>query len=119
MIRCIFIKKKLYDYLDNSLSELEKDKINRHLGRCPSCQKELKKIESLLEIARQKEVPQPSDEFWHNFTTGLDRKLNQRLVPPFRFRPNLSLRLKPVFAYASLLVAILTLGVFLNFYITF
>ena len=116
MIRCIFIKKKLYDYLDNSLSELEKDKVKRHLERCLSCQGKLKQMQSLLELTRQKEVPQPSDEFWHNFTTGLDRKLNQRLVPQFKIRPNLSLRVKPVFVYASLLVVILTLGIFLNFY---
>jgi predicted anti-sigma-YlaC factor YlaD len=108
MIRCIFIKKKLYDYLDDSLSELDKDKVKRHLERCFSCRKRLEQIDTLLALAKQKNIPQPSDEFWHNFQIGLDRK--------FRIRPSLSLRLKPVFAYASLLVAILTLGVFLNFY---
>jgi anti-sigma factor RsiW len=116
MIRCIFIKKKLYDYLDDSLSELDKDKVKRHLERCFSCRKRLEQIDTLLALAKQKNIPQPSDEFWHNFQIGLDRKLNKRLAPEFRIRPSLSLRLKPVFAYASLLVAILTLGVFLNFY---
>ena len=118
MISCIFIRKKLYDYLDNSLSEVDRDKIEKHLQLCSVCQKRLDQMNKVIELARTKKSPQLSEDFWHNFQIELDRKLNKRLVPELRFKTHLSYRLKPALVYASTLVVILFIGLYIHLYST-
>lgn len=107
MFKCIFIKRRLCDYLDNSLSEIEKMKVENHLGRCNKCSRNLNQLKIILNVASQKKAPQPNNEFWHNFKIDLDRKLNEKLVPTFSPKPSLSYRLRPAFNYALILIFIL------------
>ncbi len=115
MFKCIFIKRKLYDYLDNSLCEPEKNGVERHLKTCSACQDRLNKMADLLALAKQKVMPEFSKDFWHNFHVGLDEKLNARLVSPLIFKPNLSWRLAPALALSLVLVSVLT-GSFYFYY---
>lgn len=106
------MKRKLYDYLDDSLTQADKLKAQRHLEGCPGCRERLNQLKAVLNRAHSKNVPDPGEEFWHDFKTGLDKKLNDKLVSPLelRRRPRLALSLKPAFAYAA--VAIFFIAVF-------
>lgn len=110
MLKCLFIRKKLYDYFDNCLSDIDRIKVKAHLDSCGKCRENLEQIRNIIDLAAQKKTPCPSEEFWHNFKVGLDRKLNQKLVPKFAFGGRLIFNLKPAFAYALALVFILVIG---------
>jgi len=84
MIRCLLIKRKLYDYFDNSLSEVEHAQIKEHLDICSGCRNNLMKIKNVVDIARSKRVPHPTEEFWRKFQGELDDKLNEVLVPAYK-----------------------------------
>lgn len=110
MLKCLLLRRKFYDYLDNNLSELNKIKLKRHLEVCNNCSQKLSQLKSILDLAAKKEPPKPNQEFWHNFKIDLDRKLNQRLIPPLVFERRLTYRLRPVLTYALALVLILVIG---------
>lgn len=96
MFDCIFIKKKLYDYQDNSLSDRERFKVKAHLERCTDCSGILQGMRNVVRTAEDKTIPMPSEDFWRHFKIGLDEKLNERLVKPTGFSFAAQYRLKPV-----------------------
>jgi hypothetical protein len=104
------IKRKLYDYLDDSLSEIAKSKVKNHLDACHNCRERLRQIKAILDFAGQKNIPQLKEEFWHNFKIDLDRKLNDTLVGPLTLKPLPRFYLKPALAYAALLVFFLSIA---------
>lgn len=117
MLKCLFMKRKLYDYADNNLSDLDKIKVGSHLDVCAGCRERLEQIKSIIELAAQKISPEPSEEFWHDFKTGLDRKLNQRLTSPLVIGHPLKFSFNPVLAYALVLVFVVAIGsIFYNSY---
>lgn len=111
MLKCLFIRRKLYDYLENSLSDIDRIKVKKHLDVCNNCQDGLSQLKSIIVLAAEKKAPQPDNEFWHNFRIDLDRKLNERFVPPINIERKLRYHLRPVFAYAGALVFILVIGI--------
>lgn len=112
MFKCIFIKKKLYDYLDSCLSQADRTRVEKHLAICPDCDRLLGRMSRVIELAKNKKIPEPQEAFWYDFKTGLDRKLNARLLPEFDFKPKLKINLRPAFAYASVLILILAMGTY-------
>lgn len=114
MLKCLLIKRKLYDYLNHNLSDIDKIKVGRHLDSCDKCKVRLNRMKSILDLALQKEAPQPTDEFWHSFRVDLDRKLNAQLVSPLTFERKLGYRLRPVFAYTLVLIFVLTMGIYFS-----
>ncbi len=116
MFKCFSIRKKLYDYSENSLSDADNLRVKRHLEVCISCQNRFNQMNVLLELARSKKTPRIQEGFWHDFNTGLDRKLNAALVPEFKFRPFLKFQFKPLLAYVSVPVFVLALTASLYFY---
>lgn len=111
MLQCIFLKRKLYDYVDNSLSEIDRIKVEKHLERCPHCQQRLNQIKAILECAGSKNIPSPNNEFWHNFKAGLDRRLNEALAGPVTFTQKPKFYLRPAFASAAIGVFFLAIGI--------
>lgn len=112
MLGCILRRRKLYEYLDNSLSEIERLKVGKHLNNCPPCRKKLNQMQSLIDLVKNKKTPEPSEDFWHKFRVELDANLNSRLVAPFNFKPQLNWRLRPALAISLASVIILT-GIYL------
>lgn len=110
MLRCIFIKRKLYDYLDKSLSDIEMSKVKSHIDGCKKCNESARQLSAILEASSQKNHLEPNAEFWHNFKIDLDRRLNEKLVPAVNFKRSLSYRLRPAFAYLFTLIFVLALG---------
>jgi hypothetical protein len=90
--------------------------VKAHLDVCLDCQGKIKEMENLISQAQKKNIPQPSDDFWHNFKTELDQKLNQKLVPEFNLKTRFSDRLKPafVFSLASVIIVVITMYFYLH-----
>lgn len=114
MLKCLMMKRKLYDYLDDSLTQADKLKVQKHLEGCPGCRERLSRLKAVLNRAHSQNVPNPGEEFWHDFKTGLDKKLNDKLVSPLALRPRPAFSLKPAFACAA--VAIFFIAVFGSLY---
>jgi len=105
------MKRKLYDYLNGTLSGLDKILVKKHLDACAGCRKKFEGIEHVIRLAEQKKTVEPGAEFWHDFKVGLDQRLNDELVSPLRLKGGTRTYLKPAFAYVFALVFILTIGV--------
>lgn len=103
MIRCFFIGRKLYDYMEGGLSEVDRIAVEAHLGDCGRCRQKVSQIRGVLEIAG-KIRPAVDEQFWRNFSAGLDRRLDEQLLAQpepgavrYRFRPALTYALVLVF----------------------
>ena len=114
MLKCIWLRKKLYDYVDNALNENERVKLANHLESCADCRHRAEDIRGILGVAQSMNTPQPSEEFWHNFQSELDHKLNDQLVPSREERLAVSRKLRPALAFTmlSMLILVFTFGVF-------
>lgn len=108
------MKRKLYDYIDDSLVQADKLKVQKHLEACPGCRERLDQIKIILNRAHSKNTPLADKEFWHDFKTGLDKKLNDKLVGSLALRRRPVFSLKPAFAYIA--VAIFFIAVFGSLY---
>ncbi len=113
MLRCLLIKRKLYDYLEGSLSQIQKIKVKSHLEVCSRCKEELYQLKNILDTASIRKIPQPSVEFWHNFKVDLDRNLNEKLMGSQEVRLKPRYYLKPAFAYILVLIFTLVVGNYL------
>ncbi|MEW6101895.1 MAG: zf-HC2 domain-containing protein [Candidatus Omnitrophota bacterium] len=119
MFSCIFIKRKLYDYLDHALSGNAAARVRKHIDACPACRGQLEEMRVIVEMAGQKRAPEPNGEFWHKFQVDLDRKLNERLVTPVDVKKKRAMRLVPAYAYAGVLAFLVIMSGYLYPYITF
>ncbi|MFC1704112.1 DUF4349 domain-containing protein [Candidatus Omnitrophota bacterium] len=57
------VKKQLSAYLDNQLSEVQKQRIEDHLQTCPMCAQELNKLKLVSEKLKTIEAPNLQEEF--------------------------------------------------------
>jgi len=110
MLKCLFIKRKLYDYSDNTLSDIDTIKVKRHLEICSGCRVRLEEIKNVINLASAKEPPRPSEDFWRNFNIDLNRKLDRRAARPIRIELGFRYRLRPVFAYAMIIIFFIGIG---------
>jgi len=110
MLKCLFVRRKLYDYLDNGLSDIQKIDVRKHLDVCGGCRDRLGQLKRIIDMASRKKTPHPSDEFWNSFMNGLDRRLNESLVTPVAVREKMRHRLMPAFSFAAVLIFFLALG---------
>lgn len=120
MIECIFMRRKLYEYMENSLSAEVSVKVKRHLARCAVCRGKLGAMARLIQVVGQKNVPQPSEEFWDSFRTDLHQKLNQRLSPSLErplldLKPKLSYLFRPAYVLPAFLVIVLAISFYLRY----
>lgn len=112
MLKCLFIRKKLYDYFDGGLSGKNKATVKSHLDICSGCKQRLEEIENVVGLAAKKKAPEPGEGFWDDFRVNLDRRLNQELVSPIVIKGGLKYHLKPAFAYLFTLMFVLAIGVY-------
>jgi len=116
MLRCFFYRRKIYEYVGSGLSEPDKAKVKQHLLVCDSCRQRAEEIKAIINSAEEALAPEPSDDFWHDFKTGLDRKLNSALLPQFESGRRKAPRLRPVIAYATAFVIVLAISTHLYLY---
>jgi anti-sigma factor RsiW len=111
MIRCLFIRGKLYEYIDKSLSEEDHVRVANHLETCVSCRTRVAQIGRVLSVAAQNTAPVPSEDFWNNFRAELDDKLNQKLVPSC---PARAIRVRSALALATACLLIIAFSISLK-----
>jgi predicted anti-sigma-YlaC factor YlaD len=88
------IQDRLGDYLDGSVPESERLEIARHIEVCPRCARELERLKSLLERARDlPKTIEPPRDLW----PGIEARIQSHAVPPQRQR-HWSIRPRWVFA---------------------
>jgi len=115
MLRCFFIRRKLYDYLDSSLSEVDRVGVKEHLSQCPACRKKLNDMARVLSLVTNKSALEPSEDFWRDFKAGLDLKIDAIREPEYSPQAKRAFNFRPALAYASALVFILALGLYVSF----
>ncbi len=115
MLRCFFIGRKLYDYLDNTLSEKEKIAVQEHLAVCPRCSRSLSEIGRVIRLVSEMPFPRPGEDFWHKFKSELDDKLNRRLGVFTRNKHTVPVSAKPVFAAMLIVFLFLAVSAFFRF----
>lgn len=115
MLKCFFTRRKLYDYLDNALSESDSDKVKRHLELCVTCRSQSERIARIIEVTEGKKAPQFPEEFWKDFKADLYTKIAERLVPVAQVKPQVNYLFRSAWAVSTILVLVLTI----NFYFRF
>lgn len=78
MFRCYFIRRKLSEYDEGTLSPKAKGKVDAHLRHCARCMGELytlRKTEQL--VVELKNGPEPPEQYWHQVW----QKIKARLFP--------------------------------------
>jgi len=91
-MNCNEVQQVLHDYVDDQLTEVSRQSIDEHLGRCLTCRRELESLRSLLAAAQglPSEI-QPSTDLWPGVESRLPsaravRPETTRLAQPERFR---------------------------------
>ncbi len=111
MLKCFFLSKKIYEYLDNSLSDPDSIRVKNHLVVCGKCRNKFERMNSIIAVASGKKTPVPDSEFWHKFQIDLDAKLNEKLVRPSAVKRGPAFRFRPAVAYVSTLLFVFVLGI--------
>lgn len=114
---CFLIKRKLYDFIEDNLTQAQAEKIKIHLAGCARCAQEHSRMRQVLALASQKKTPELSGQFWANFDRELEEKLVKKKVLPEQIRlrqyyfPRVGLR--PAFTVATVFILLLAI----NFYL--
>lgn len=74
---CKKIKKKLLLFLDNELSESQRNEIQHHLADCPDCSIHLKKLASIWERPTAIATIEPSPWLWSRIAAQLSASKKQ------------------------------------------
>ncbi len=106
---CKEVQRKLPPYLDNQMAGQARDAVERHLGACPACRRELEQLQSDMSLLARTSVPEPSPYL----TTRVMAEIRSRQAVRARVRTGL----RHVFgsAVAVLVVsACVSIGAFLG-----
>ncbi len=118
MLKCFFIKRKLTDYLDGTLTRESAEDVKNHLDGCPGCRRVFSQAQELISIAAQKNKVELTDEFWKKFDRDLndrlDAQLGKNLSPNkrFAFIP-FSVLPRPVLVAVPLALIVVAIGLHL------
>ncbi|MBL7070170.1 MAG: zf-HC2 domain-containing protein [Candidatus Omnitrophica bacterium] len=111
MLRCLFIKRKLYDFVAGELGLKEKAALSRHLQVCSGCRRKAGELKTVFSLAAKREkLPLPDEAFWGKFQVELNKRLDQETGAEFAPEPEArrqmrhSYLFRPVLAYASVLL---------------
>lgn len=110
------ISELLPDYLDNLLTESQKQEVESHLTVCNSCATELKEIETLLEVINNESTITLSESVRTNFfeELELEKQNSSKIVSldttPFQRKNNWSNNLLKIAASVALLIGVYFFG---------
>jgi anti-sigma factor RsiW len=74
--QCYFIRRKLLDYYEGSLSPQQKESVEKHLSQCPSCTGHaytLRKTQKL--VGELEDNYRPPEDYWSTVWERLRKKL--------------------------------------------
>ena len=70
-------KDLMMGYLDNELSDEQKQQFEEHLTGCHECAKELKEFIKLKEITDEVTLVEPEDKIWQDYWEGIYNRIER------------------------------------------
>lgn len=107
---CFLVKRKLMDFVEQTLPPSETAGVEDHLKHCRSCRQELALIRKGLAVVSAHRMAENSDAFWKDFDDRLWKRIQDVHAPALR--PGWNMFWKPV--VAVLPVVAVTLAVLAN-----
>jgi len=65
------------DALFGELSPEDRQRLDRHTATCDACAEELRSLQATLQVAAQRERPEPPPSFWHAYWPRLARRMER------------------------------------------
>jgi predicted anti-sigma-YlaC factor YlaD len=72
-------KPLLMGYLDSELTEVEVERIERHLRECSDCASELLEFRRLKEVTQNMRVVAPDEKYWERYWSSVYNRLERRI----------------------------------------
>jgi predicted anti-sigma-YlaC factor YlaD len=76
---CDTFKPLLMGYLDEELTELEAQRVERHLQKCGDCTNELQEFRKLKEVTHDMRVITPEDKHWDQYWASVYNRLERKV----------------------------------------
>jgi predicted anti-sigma-YlaC factor YlaD len=76
---CHDYKDLMMGYLDNELSDEQKNRFEEHLSECPECANELKEFQKLKAITDEVTLVEPEDQMWQDYWTGIYNRIERSI----------------------------------------
>jgi len=71
-------KTLMMGYIDGELTELERERMERHLEACPECRAEAEAFTRLKEITRPMKLAMPEEAYWEQYWSSVYNRLERR-----------------------------------------
>ena len=76
---CHDYKDLLMGYLDNELSDEQRNRFEEHLAGCPECAGELKEFRKLKAITDEVTLVEPEDRIWQDYWNGIYNRIERNV----------------------------------------
>jgi len=76
---CHDYKNLMMGYLDNELSEEQRNRFEEHLAGCPECAGELKEFQKLKAITDEVTLVEPEDRIWQDYWSGVYNRIERNI----------------------------------------
>lgn len=76
---CHDYKDLLMGYLDNELSDEQRNRFEEHLAGCPECDGELKEFQKLKAITDEVTLVEPEDRIWQDYWNGIYNRIERSI----------------------------------------
>ena len=76
---CHDYKDLMMGYLDNELSDEQKNRFEEHLSGCPECAGELKEFQKLKAITDEVTLVEPEDRIWQDYWSGVYNRIERNI----------------------------------------
>jgi len=114
MFKCLFLKRKLFDYATGFLETEKSQSIEKHIEQCSKCQKYVKDVQVITSTASSDDKPFFGEVFWRKFDERLELRLSDEqgvsaTDRPWYFKLKPARVFMPRFAFASAIAVCLIL----------
>ena len=76
---CHDYKDLMMGYLDNELSDEQRNRFEEHLAGCPECAGELKEFRKLKAITDEVTLVEPEDRIWQDYWNGIYNRIERSI----------------------------------------
>jgi predicted anti-sigma-YlaC factor YlaD len=74
---CDDYKELLMGYLDNELTDEQRNRFEEHLAGCPECADELEQFRKLKAITDEVTLVEPEDKLWQDYWAGVYNRIER------------------------------------------
>lgn len=93
-MKCNIVEEHIIDFIENTLSEDMKDKIQSHVTICPKCQKETEQMRELLGVMDEVTMELPSKNLQLRFEQALEKEKTTTKTVSLQARNNRNILLR-------------------------